>query len=217
MKQILLVDDHPALMEGTKVMLEQEGDLNVITADSGLQALEYLKFQPFDVLLIDLHMPDINGIDLTKRVLNFDPNTIVLVYTGYDIEPHFNVLIDAGISGFVSKTASNKELVAAIRYAINGETVLPVSLFRKLRREHVSIKQTERGSVNVSMSDRELTIIKNIALGKSNKEIAEILVTSQRTMEYALTQIFQKLKVKSRREAVIKSKELGLIMADDFI
>lgn len=217
MIQILVVDDHPSVMEGTKVMLEQEGDMYVTIASSGDQALEQLKLRSFDALLVDLNMSGINGIELVKAVLRLDPDAIILIYTGYDFEPHFNHLIEAGISGFVHKTAPKGTLVTAIRCALNGETVIPTSLFRVLRREGGLGGTSVRGSIPALINNKELTILKNLALGKSNKEIANILFISQRTLEYALTQVFQKLNVKSRKEAVAKSRQIGLITSGDFI
>ncbi len=217
MIQMLLVDDHPSVMEGTRVMLEQEGNIHIVIANSGMEALDQLKNQTFDILLVDLNMPGVNGVDLVKAILNLDPNTIVLIYTGYDIEPHFNFLVEAGISGFVPKTACKRSLVTAIHCALNGETVIPASLFKELRREGSTGNSTVRGSSHISINNKELTILKNLAQGKNNKEIAEILITSQRTLEYSLTQLFHKLGVKSRKEAVAKSKQLGLLMSEDFV
>ncbi|NRF95588.1 response regulator transcription factor [Paenibacillus frigoriresistens] len=215
MIQVLLVDDHPSVTEGTRVMLEQKGDITVTIVHSGIQTQEILKVQLFDILLIDLNMPGITGVELVNAVLNIDPEAIILIYTGYDIEPHFNLLVEAGISGFVPKTASTGKLVNAIRSAFNGDTLIPTSLFRELRRGGVG-SSVVKGPMNVSFNDKDLTILIKLAQGKSNKEIAAELITSQRTLEYSITQIFQKLNVKSRKEAVSKAKQIGIVTSDDF-
>jgi two-component system competent response regulator ComA len=125
MIDILLVDDHPSVMEGTRVLLEQEGDMKVYFAQAAEQALELAEMQSFDVMLIDLNMPDINGIDLAKKMLSQWPDTIILIYTGFEFKSHFNLMVEAGVSGFVLKTANREQLVTAIRCALRGEAILP--------------------------------------------------------------------------------------------
>jgi two-component system competent response regulator ComA len=202
-------------MEGTKVLLEQEADMKVTTAGSGAKALERLKEQSFDILMVDLSMPGLNGIELVQSLLQIDADAVILIYSGFPIEPHFNHLVDAGISGYVPKTVPKEKLVQAIRCAAEGDTVIPTALFRSLRRGF-SGTLGMNGVQNIPIKDKEFTILKYLAQGKSNKEMAESLIMSQRTLEYALTQLFQKLNVKSRRDAVTKSKELGLLINDDF-
>jgi two-component system competent response regulator ComA len=215
MIKILLVDDHPSVMEGTKVLLEQEADMQVSLAQSGKMAKEILSFQHVDVMLIDLHMPDISGIDLAKQILSMRPNTIVLIYTGFEFKDHFNLMIDSGISGFVLKTANKEQLVTAIRCAMREEMILPHSLVRQLRRtkERVSERINDAGAI----TEKEYDILKQLAKGKSNKDIAEIMFMSQRSLEYAITHLFQKLNVKSRIEAALKAKQMGLLADTDFI
>ncbi|MBP1154510.1 MULTISPECIES: response regulator transcription factor [unclassified Paenibacillus] len=216
MIQILLVDDHPSVMEGTKMLLEQEGDMEVKLADSSEQALEMLKTQHFDVMLLDLHMPDSNGIDLAKKVLNMTPGVTILIYTGFEFKNHFNLMIEAGISGFVLKTANKEQLVTAVRCALRGEVILPLSLVKQLRKTTVQVSKAENDIETNVISSKEYEILKEIAKGKSNKDIAEKLITSQRSLEYALTNLFQKLNVKSRIEAAMKAKQMGLLSDSDF-
>lgn len=215
---ILLVDDHPSVSEGTKSMIEQEEDMYVETVISSMEALEILKNRKFDLMLIDLNMPVINGLELTKRVMAINSDIPVLIYTGYDIAPHFNLLVEAGVSGFVSKTSSREQLVSAIRCGLRGETILPVSLLRQLRRSDARIESINGEIIDsVSINEKEQLILKLAAQGKGNKEIAEILFMSQRTVEYNLTRIFGKLNVRSRAEAILEAKRLGLIPNEEFI
>jgi two-component system competent response regulator ComA len=214
MIKILLVDDHPSVMEGTKVLLEQEADMQVSLAQSGSMAKEILSSQHVDVILIDLHMPDISGIDLAKQILSTMPDTIVLIYTGFEFKDHFNLMIDSGISGFVLKTANKEQLVTAVRCAMREEMILPNSLVRQLRRtkERVSERVNDAGAI----TEKEYDILKQLAKGKSNKDIAELMFMSQRSLEYAITHLFQKLNVKSRIEAALKAKQMGLLADTDF-
>jgi two-component system competent response regulator ComA len=212
MIQILLVDDHPSVMEGTRMLLEQEADMKVWLAHSGVEAKELSSSRDFDVMLIDLHMPDINGIDLAKQILAKTPDTAVLIYTGFEFKDYFNSMIEAGISGFLLKTANKEQLVTTIRCALRSEMILPLSLVIQLRRTK------ERVSEAVSpINEKEYKILKGIANGKSNKDIAENMFMSQRSLEYAITHLFQKLHVKSRIEAAMKAKQMGLLAGTDFM
>lgn len=213
MIKILLVDDHPAVGAGTKGMIEQDENLIVTVVTSGEKALEVLQQgQQFDVFLFDLYMPTINGLELAKRVVKLDSEAIILIYTGFEIEPHFNLLVEAGVSGFVSKTASQEQLLSAIRCAMRNEAVVPVSLLKQLRRSDAKASVGKDGEIeDVSINEKEQFILYQISLGKSNQEIAQTLFMSQRTVEYKITNIFRKLKVRSRAEAVMKGKEIGLI------
>lgn len=217
MYHILLVDDHPSVMEGTKMLLEQEGDLAVALADTPMQALEMSASERFDVMLIDLHMPVMNGMDLARKILTDRPDAIILVYSGYDFTNHINLMIETGISGLVHKTADREQLVTAVRCALRGEVVLPLSLVRQMRR---TAGEPVAGTLDAeasSVTAKEYAILKQIAGGRSNKEIAESIIMSQRSLEYCLTGLFQKLKVKSRIEAAMKAKNLGLLSDSDFI
>ncbi|SDH00510.1 response regulator transcription factor [Desulfosporosinus hippei] len=219
MIQILLVDDHPSVGEGTKSMIEQDVEMKVTVVTSSMEALELLKSQTFDVLMFDLNMPVINGLELTRRVITTNLNTPIIIYTGYDIASHFNILVETCVSGFVSKTASREQLITAIRCALHGEAVIPVSLLHQLRRNdaRVATSVNEESLEGISIDEREQAILREVARGKGNREIADILLISQRTVEYNLTRIFGKLNVRSRAEAIVEAKRLGLIPIEDFI
>jgi two-component system competent response regulator ComA len=161
-------------------------------------------------MLFDLNMPKCNGIELTKRVLELFPESVIVIFTGFDISPYLTQLIDIGVSGFVQKTATREHLVNVIRCAIRGEAVISLSLLRELR----SLHETDRPVLSKQLSAKDMDILREVARGKSNKDIASMMLMSQRSLEYALTQLFQKLQVKSRVEAVAKSKELGMMLED---
>ncbi|MEK5478939.1 response regulator transcription factor [Paenibacillus sp. FSL R5-0407] len=216
MVHILLVDDHPSVMAGTKVLLEQEGDMVVANAETVEKALELVRQDHYDLMLLDLHMPKMNGIDLAKQIIAIRPEAVILIYTGFEFTNHFNLMMEAGISGFVLKTASKEQLVTAVRCALRGEAVLPLSLVRQMRR--VSAQETEKtsGLETGVVTGKEYDILMQIARGKSNKAIAENLLVSQRSLEYSLTSLFHKLGVKSRIEAAMKAKTMGLLSDSDF-
>jgi len=212
--RILLVDDHPPVMFGTKWMLEQEEDFEVIVASPQDNLVELAVNGSFAVMLFDLVMPGISGMELSRRVLERRPDATILIYTGFDISPYFRQLIELGIVGFVSKTATRERLVHAVRSALNREAIVPVGLLRALYREGSGHRPGEGAAC---LTDREIVILKEVARGKSNKLIAEKMHMSQRSLEYALTQVFQKLSVHSRVEAVNKARSMGLLLDEDFI
>ena len=127
MTRILIVDDHLSIIEGTKMLLEQEKDFQITIESSSLNALNEIKLNHYDVLLFDLYMPHLNGLELTKKALQYNPDLTILIYTGFDIKPHFNLLVEAGVSGFLSKTSSREELVSGIRAALRKQVILPLS------------------------------------------------------------------------------------------
>lgn len=219
MIRILLVDDHPSVGEGTKNMIEQDTEMQVTVLMSGMEALDLAAEENYDVMLFDLNMPVISGIELTKRMIKINPESRILIYTGYEISPNFNMLIEAGVSGVVSKTASREQLLNAIRCVMRDEAVIPVSLLRQLRRREVRLNQgtNEKVMEEVSINEREQEILQEVASGSSNRDIASKLLMSQRTVEYNLTRIFEKLGVRSRSEAIVEARRLGLIRSSEFV
>ncbi|KHE73261.1 response regulator transcription factor [Halobacillus sp. BBL2006] len=213
MTKVLIVDDHPAVGAGTKSMLEQESDMKVDVIERSDVVEDHLEQNEYDVLLLDLYMPGMNGIELAKSLRKTHPDLILLIYTGFDLSTHFNMLVEADINGFVSKTATSEELLTVIRCALRDEVVIPLHLFKQLRRAEASVSQpneTQEGT-SLSLNEKEQKILKEVASGFTNREIAQALHMSQRSVEYTLTGIFNKLNVRSRTEALFKAQELGLV------
>ncbi|MFB9325110.1 response regulator transcription factor [Paenibacillus aurantiacus] len=216
MIRVLIVDDHPSVMEGTRAMLQKASDMDVTISSSAKEALGMIGAEMFDIFLFDLYMPEMNGLDLAKRVLADQPEAVILIYTGHDITPHFNMFMETGISGFLSKTATQEQLFTAIRCALRGEVVLPLNLLKELRRDTV-VQGRDKPDASAQVTAKDTEILKYLAKGMGNREIAERMLMSQRSLEYNLTQIFQKLGVKSRVEAVVRARELKIVLSDDFI
>ncbi len=209
MIRILVVDDHMSVAEGTKLLLEQEEDFSVTVINSGEEALTSMLKQTFDIYLFDLKMPGISGEKLAKKALEIDSEAKVIIYTGIDIEPYMNILIESGVSSFVSKTASTEQLITTIRSVLYGNSVIPIEIFQQLRRGDGSLCSYPLGKYKINKKEKQ--ILEQVSLGKTNKEIAEIIYLSTRTVEYHLTNIFKKLEVESRTAAVEKAKRIGLI------
>lgn len=216
MIRILLVDDHPSVGEGTKTMIEQDPNMSVKVVLSAVEALEAVKQENFDIIMCDLNMPTISGLELTKRLVQDHPERKVIIYTGYEISSHFNLLMESGASGFISKTVTREQLHNAIHCAMRDEATIPISLLKQLRRSEVKINRGSNAIEEASINEKEQEILQEVAEGKSNREIAAKLLMSQRTVEYNLTRIFEKLGVRSRSEAIGEAKRLGLVRMETF-
>ncbi|MFJ8063577.1 response regulator [Psychrobacillus sp. NPDC096426] len=216
MFEVLIVDDHPSVSEGTKVIINQQKDMNVTVLTNSLEVMEHLERTTYDVYLIDLYMPELNGLELMKMIREKEPESIILIYTGFDIDTHYNLLIEANVSGFLSKTATGDQIITAIRCALREEVVLPLCLLRQLKRIEVPNAAIDKEAplVNIRLTEKEQAILREIEKGYTNKIIARNLIMSQRTVEHNLTKIFTKLGVESRMEAVLKAHEHQLLPMD---
>ncbi|MFT9818521.1 response regulator transcription factor [Lysinibacillus sp. NPDC056185] len=213
MINILVVDNHEAVGEGIKLLLEQEVDFHVTVVRTGEETLNALSQQTFDIFLFDVNMPFLNDQGLVKKVEQLNAEAIKIIYTGYEIEPFFNILIESDVSSFVSKTASKENLIMAIRSALDGNAMIPVKLLRQLKLVESQKNKMEimNQFIQYDLKKNELAVLKLVAAGKTNKQIAENLFVSLRTVEYRLTKIFKKLQVYSRIEAVEKIRKIGLL------
>ncbi|GGK28675.1 DNA-binding response regulator [Caldalkalibacillus thermarum] len=207
--RILVVDDHKVVAEETKAIINQEPGLTADAVTSSQDAKQLIHTGAYDIYLLDLQMPGVNGMELTREIKKIHPEAKVLILTGHEISPHFNYLVEAGVSGFISKTASRQQLIRAIRCAIDDEVVLPLSLLPQLRR--TEIKPTQKNMGEIRLTQKEEEILVKIAQGKSNRAIADELLVSQRSIERHLTEMFRKMNVNSRAELIVKARELGLL------
>lgn len=213
MINVLIVDDHPTIRIGTKAILECEEDMKVSILTDIEEILDAVKAEKYEIFLVDLYMPEVNGIGLTKMILQLNSDAKVLIYSGFDLISHYNILIAAGAVGFISKLATPEQLTNAIRCAMREEAVIPLQLLKQLRRTNVALA-TEDGLQNlgdITLSNREQDILNCIGRGLTNKKISDELFLSQRAIEYNLTKIFNKLKVSSRAEALQVANKFGLI------
>ncbi|HHB1766614.1 TPA: response regulator [Bacillus cereus] len=213
MISVLVVDDHVAVGLGTKALIERYDDITADVLHDSEEIGEIIHNTQYDVYLIDLQMPKINGLELSKYILNVQPDAAILIFTGFDVFAHYNLLMDNGVLGLLSKTSSEEQVINAIRHAVKREVVIPYQLIRQLRIteniSNMSVGAESEGTV--SLNDEEKKILIEVSKGRTNRELAEILNLSQRSVEYKLTDIFHKLKVSSRMEAVQKARELWII------
>ncbi|MDF2714698.1 MAG: DNA-binding response regulator [Paenibacillus sp.] len=212
--EILLVDDHRSVVEGTKMLIESEPGMNVTIETDVYGVPDLVRLKKFDVMLLDLYMPNMNGADLTRKVLDYVPDAVILIYSGFDIAPHFNLLMESGVSGFIAKTSTREQLIQAIRCAARKEAIVPMQLLKQLRRQEIVVLG-DTDSEKTTITPDEEKLLRELAKGKSNKEISKTLMISQRSLEYSLTEIFQKLHVSSRVELIKKAKSIGILPTED--
>ncbi|MHB1356640.1 MAG: response regulator transcription factor [Anaerolineae bacterium] len=211
--RILLADDHVMVREGTRRILEKEADLQVVAeASDGCEAVALTEREHPDVAVIDISMPVMNGIEATKEIKRISPQTAVLVLSAYDDDEYVFAILEAGAAGYLLKNARGSEVIDAVRRVYEGESVLHPAIAKKLL-QHISHDHmhTEVGD-GESLTDRELTVLRLAGRGLSNREIADNLVVSPRTVQSHMANIFSKLGVGSRTEAVMVGLRRGWLV-----
>jgi len=213
--KILIADDHPMLREALHRALDGEEDMEIVAeAGDGEEAVKLTSELKPDLVIMDIVMPKLNGIGATKKIKEVIPNTAVLILTAYNDEEYILGLLDAGAAGYILKSARGSDLVEAVRVIQAGESVLHPNIIAKLL-ERAMTGPVEGHQRSELLSERESEVLKLVALGMSNKGVAEKLSVSERTIKAHLTNIFNKLNVASRSEAIVRGLKLGLVSVED--
>ncbi len=215
--RILIADDHAVVREGTKQIVTQEPDLEVVAeAADGEEAVKKVGTTRPDVVIMDVAMPKVDGISATKQIKSFYPKTAVLVLSAYDDDQFVFSLLEAGAAGYLLKSIRGHELVQAIRAVHAGESVLHPTVARKVLNRFVPASgKSSRQKPNEILSERELDVLKLASQGLSNQEIADKLCLSLRTVQAHFSHIFNKLQVSSRTEAVVRALKEGWVTLSD--
>ena len=210
--RVLLADDHVVVRAGIRQFLEQSPDIQVIAeASNGQEACALLEQHKPDVAVLDIQMPVMSGIEVTRWIRLNKLSIGVLVLTAYDDEPYVQAVLQAGANGYVLKTAEPDEIVQGVRDVFHGKSVLDATLAHKLI---AKLSGKEETHLIEPLTDRELQILTLTGKGFTNKAIGAQLSISDRTVQNHLANIFQKLNAESRTEAVMRAVSLGLISAN---
>jgi NarL family two-component system response regulator LiaR len=216
--RILLADDHAMVREGTKALLGKEDDLEVVAeAGDGKKAVQLAIRQRPDVVIMDFAMPMLNGIEATRQIKAVDPTIAILVLTAYDSEQYVFAFLEAGAAGYLLKDVHIDELANAIRAVHAGESILHPAIARKVINRFAQPAGKRSGKENAldPLTERELEVLRLAAKGMSNHEIARELSISVRTVQTHLANIFNKMSVGSRTEAVVCGLKRGWLTFED--
>ena len=207
--RVLLADDHVVVRAGIRKFLEQSPDIQVIgEASNGQEACALLEQLQPDVAVLDIQMPLMSGIEVTRWIRSHRLSIGILVLTAYDDEPYVQAVLQAGANGYVLKTAEPTEIVEGVRDVYHGKSVLDATLAQKLI---AKLSGKSEAAIIEPLTDRELEILTLTAKGFTNKAIGVQLSISDRTVQNHLANVFQKLNAESRTEAVMRAVSLGLI------
>ncbi len=216
--RILLADDHIVVREGTRRILEREPDLIVVAeAGDGQEAIALADQYRPDVAVVDVSMPVMSGIEATRGIKERAPLTAVLVFTAYDYDEYVFAILEAGAAGYLLKDSRGSELVKAVRRVYAGESVLQPVIAKKVLDRVAHGMGSAHQADSETLTDRELEVLGLAAEGLSNRDIAERLYVSPRTVQSHMANIFGKLQVGSRTEAVMVGLRRGWIRLDDGI
>jgi DNA-binding NarL/FixJ family response regulator len=207
--RVILADDHAIVRAGIRQFLEQAGDIQVVgEASDGEEALGMIRQIIPDVAVLDIQMPKVNGIEVSREIRTNRWPIGVLILTAYDDDPYISAVLKTGANGYVIKTASPDEIIGAVRDVYQGKSVLDATILPKVLAQ---IAHSNATQFFEPLSDREIEILSLVAKGLTNKVVGNNLNISDRTVQGHVARIFEKLQANSRTEAVMRGISLGLI------
>lgn len=205
---VLIVDDHAVVRQGLRTFLELQDDIEVVgEAENGVQAVEQTRQRGPDVVLMDLVMPEMDGIEATRRICALRPDTKVIALTSFAADDKVFPAIKAGASGYQLKDVSPSDLADAIRAAHQGETLLHPEVAKRLMNK---VAGGAEEPASEELTERELEVLRLVASGLSNKEIAQELTISDKTVKTHISNILSKLHLADRTQAAIYALKKGL-------
>ncbi len=211
--RIVVADDHTIVREGVRLLLDAQADMEVVgEAADGQQAVSQVRKLKPDIALVDIAMPNLNGLEATRAIKLECPQTHVIVLTMYESDEYFFQVLDAGASGYVLKKAASADLAAAVRAVHAGDVFLYPSVARRLVSDYLTrVKSGEEQTSYDGLTPREREVLKLIAEGHTNQVIADKLVISPSTVQTHRTRIMQRLNLHSRAELIQYAVRKGLL------
>jgi DNA-binding NarL/FixJ family response regulator len=213
--RVLVADDQSMVRAGFRMLLSGEPDIDVVAeASNGLQAVDKAgRFRP-TVVLMDIRMPELDGLEATRRILAADESARILILTTFDLDEYVYEALRAGASGFVLKDDSPEQLLAAIRTVAAGDALLSPTITKRVIQRFARLSRPTPPKELDDLSERELDVFRLIARGHSNGEIAQELFISETTVKTHITHILQKLNLRDRVQAVVLAYQTGVFEAD---
>jgi DNA-binding NarL/FixJ family response regulator len=210
--RVLVADDQAMVRAGFRMLLGGEPDIEVVAeAENGLEAVDKAaRFGP-TVVLMDIRMPELDGLQATRRILEADPSARVLVLTTFDLDEYVYEALRAGASGFVLKDDPPEQLLAAIRTVAAGEALLSPAVTKRVIVQFARLARPEPPDGLDELTEREREVLQLIAQGRSNAEIGQELFISETTVKTHVTHVLQKLGLRDRVQAVVLAHEAGLV------
>jgi DNA-binding NarL/FixJ family response regulator len=210
--RVLIADDHPLFRKGMRALLTAMLDTEVVgEATTGQEAIELAAALQPDVILMDLQMPGINGIEATRQVLHTSPHIRILVVTLFEDDASIFTALRAGARGYILKDAKEEEMLRAIRAVGSGEAIFSPAIATRLMDFFAAPRPAAPKEIFPALTEREREILQLIARGSTNSEIAKELALSTKTVGNYVSNIFGKLQVADRAQAIIRARDAGLM------
>jgi DNA-binding NarL/FixJ family response regulator len=213
--RVLVADDQSMVRAGFRMLLSGEQDIEVVAeASNGLEAVDKAaRFHP-SVVLMDIRMPELDGLEATRRILAADNTARILILTTFDLDEYIYEALEAGASGFVLKDDPPEQLIAAVRTVAAGDALLSPTITKRVIKQFTRISRRAPPKEIDELTAREREVFRLIAAGHSNTEIAQELYISDTTVKTHVTHIFQKLNLRDRAQAVVLVYQTGLFDGD---
>jgi DNA-binding NarL/FixJ family response regulator len=209
--RVLIVDDHPSFRSGLRALIETAPDLEVVgEAASGESAVREAATSQPDVILMDIDMPGLDGIEATRRIVDAQPHVAIVVLTMLEDDDSVFAAVRAGARGYLLKGAQRAEILRAVRAAASGEAIFGPGVARRLVDFFARPAPSADPDAFPELTEREREILELIARGHSNAEITQALVLSPKTVRNHVSNIFSKLQVRDRAEAIVRAREAGM-------
>jgi len=209
--RVLIADDHPFYREGVRTMLSVAPEIEIVgEAASGDETITQAESLQPDVILMDLKMPGVNGIEATRRILHTSPHIGVLVLTMFEADESVFAAMRAGARGYLLKDADQEELIRAIKAVSRGEAIFSPAIAQRLIHYFAALRPVAADLAFPELTDREREILELMAQGHTNAEIAERLMLRTKTVQNHISNIFSKLQVADRSQAIVRARDAGL-------
>jgi DNA-binding NarL/FixJ family response regulator len=213
--RVILADDHAVVRQGIRRFLEEDAAIDVVAeASDGAEAVHLVEEHRPDVAVLDIRMPEVTGVEATRRIKARFPDTHVLVLTAYDDDPYVFALLEAGADGYVLKSASADQLVDAVHTVYSGESALSPEVASKVVQQATGRRPASAADQIEPLTPREIDVLRLVAKGMTNREVGQELGISHRTVQGHLASIYDKLDANSRTEAVTEALKRGWIVIE---